>query len=426
MSPESCELSNMDFYEAKSIATKELVVEQGELVASASAVTPCRCDSEDSCCGCNNPSGCSCSTSVCDEDEIGLLQGMLDPCSPFVIGGWTTFGYYNKNTRQSFDKGDLLSYNDVPNRLNIPQSWLYLGKEADGSQGLDFGFRVDAVYGTDAQSLQATGNPGAQIVNSGTFDASWDHGVYGWAMPQLYGEVAYEDWSVIAGYFLSPIGYESSRAIDNFFFSHSLTMFNSEPFTNTGVLAKNTAYEGVTFYAGWTLGWDTAFDQNLGGNSGIGGFVIEPNDLVTFTYLASAGDFGFRGDDGYNHSIVLELLLTDKLEYALQSDYVRTNNSFATPGFSVEEFGVVQYVYYQLNDKWWAGGRAEWWKSNSSTPDQQSYNDITLGLNYEPRSNIVFRPEIRYDWTPAEDNFAAAVAPNYNQWVTAIDCVITY
>ena len=67
--------------------------------------------------------------------------------------------------------------------------------------------------------------------------SSLDHGPYGWAMPQAYFEVAYGNWSVKAGHFYTIVGYEVIPATGNFFYSHSLTMFNTEPFTHTGVLA---------------------------------------------------------------------------------------------------------------------------------------------------------------------------------------------
>ena len=65
---------------------------------------------------------------------------------------------------------------------------------------------------------------------------TFDNGIYGWAMPQAYGEVGYGDWSVKVGHFFTPVGYEVVPATGNFFYSHSLTLFNSEPFTHTGVL----------------------------------------------------------------------------------------------------------------------------------------------------------------------------------------------
>ncbi len=48
-------------------------------------------------------------------------------------------------------------------------------------------------------------------------------------------------------------------------------MFNSEPFTHTGVLGTYTGNDDVTLYGGWTLGWDTGFDQFDGGSNFLGG-----------------------------------------------------------------------------------------------------------------------------------------------------------
>ncbi len=63
-------------------------------------------------------------------------------------------------------------------------------------------------------------------------------------------------------------------APDNFFYNHAFTMFNAEPFTHTGALGEYAAGD-VTLYGGWTLGWDTGFNNNdnsgtffLGGLSG--------------------------------------------------------------------------------------------------------------------------------------------------------------
>ncbi len=119
---------------------------------------------------------------------------------------------------------------------------------------MDFGFRFDVLYGIDAQKTQAYGNPGAGVPNFGSWDASLDHGAYGWAMPQLYGQVAVGELSIIAGHFFSPVGYEVVAAPGNFFYSHSLTMYNSEPATHTGVLATYSGLDGVELYGGWTLG----------------------------------------------------------------------------------------------------------------------------------------------------------------------------
>jgi hypothetical protein len=350
-------------------------------------------------------------------------------CCPITVGGWFSAGYHSDNTRQSFAFNDLLAYNDVPDQLNLHQAWVYFEKETNSRycNSADYGFRMDIMYGTDAQSLQANGSVrAAENRDRGNWDASLDHGEYGWALPQAYGQIAYNDWKIKAGYFLSLIGYESSLAPSNFFYSHSLTMFNSEPFTHTGVLAENHSVDGLTLYMGWVMGWDAAWEQELGGSAFLGGFSAELTNDAIFTYMCNIGDFGYRGDNGYNHSAVLELALTDALEYAVQSDYLSVDNAFAVPGDSIEEFGVNQYLYYSLSERVAVGGRAEWWNSNSLTGTSQSYYEITGGLNIQPNANLVIRPEIRYDWTPGDDNFADATGFDYNNTVFGIDAVLTY
>ena len=89
------------------------------------------------------------------------------------------------------------------------------------------------MYGVDATDTLAFGNNPSRW----DFQDGSGHGQYGWAVPQLYTEVATGNLSVIIGHFFKLVGYEVVTSPDNFFYSHSLTMFNSEPFTHTGVLA---------------------------------------------------------------------------------------------------------------------------------------------------------------------------------------------
>ena len=272
------------------------------------------------------------------------------------------------------------------------QGYLYAERTADpaANGGLDWGFRGDIVYGVDAQDTQAFGNdPGTWDFQNG-----FDHGIYGWAIPQAYVELATENVSVIAGHFYTLIGYEVVTAPDNFFYSHAYTMYNSEPFTHTGGLATVTMTDNVTACAGWTAGWDTGFDQRLGGSSFLGGLGLQLTDNVALTYITTAGNFGDRsaGTDGYSHSIVFDTQLTDNLNYVLQSDFV---NVSATDDHDV---GVNQYLIYSLNDRIGIGQRIEWWQD-----DGTSLNEYTVGLNIRPTANVVVRPEYRYDWSPAAD-----------------------
>jgi hypothetical protein len=304
-------------------------------------------------------------------------------------------------------------------------------KAADGtSNACDWGFRADMMYGTDAQKTQAFGNPGAVNRNQGTWDASLDHGAYGWAIPQLYAEVAMGNLSIKAGHFYTLIGYEVVTAPDNFFYSHAYTMFNSEPFTHTGVLATYEASDSLSVHGGWTLGWDTGFDQAFGGSSFLGGFSQGLGDSATFTYCTCTGNFGFRsaGTDGYSHSCILDVQLCDSVNYVCQSDYViHEDGSFGTVGVKGEDVGFNQYLFMDLNDSVSAGMRCEWWKSNGFTPGHTSYYGLTGGLNIKAHPNFIIRPEVRHNWTGADVDFAAANAGvNFNQTVFGCDCILTF
>jgi hypothetical protein len=414
---------------------------------SADTSASCGCADEPACgceasCGCEN--GC-CNTcgcgggccdlgldncwpfcECCDLGDAWTLSSCLTPCccdGP-EYGGWLAIGYYNKNERLSIADSDDLSINDYPDHLNLDQAWFYVGKEANtDSCCADYGYRFDIAYGAQIHAAQSFGNDG------GTWDIAWDHGAYEWAIPQLYGEVGWNDWSVKVGHFWTVAGYEVVPATGNFFYSGSLSWYNSEPFMHTGVLGTYKGLDQVTLYTGWSLGWDTGFDQFGGGNMFLGGVGYAPSDDVSFTYVLTAGNLGWKSanTDGYSHSIVGVATLSENWKYVLVSDYLTTNGSAVDAALHQEDKSLVNYLFYTINDCWGIGSRVEWWKSNAYVAgDAISYYEATAGLNYKPHANVVLRPEIRYDWTPAADTVNDAIGTNYNQWWFGIDAVTTF
>ena len=413
--------------------------------SNSNAADNCSCENESRCsdlaafecescngekaCECND--GCNCTRcqlfGECTLGDAVRLRDSLTPDSFVNYGGWLQLGYHSHNTRLSNARGDLLAFNDVPNNLNFQQTWLYFEKKAaNDASSWDVGFRFDMMYGTDAKKMQAFGN------DSNVWDSSLDHGVYGWAMPQAYVQLANDEWSIIAGHFFTIVGYEVVPAPNNFFYSHALTMFNSEPFTHTGVLGTYTGSEFGTFYVGWTLGWDTGFDQyrqnSTNGSSWLGGFSTELTEGVTMTYISTLGDFGARNDAntygfagpsadfGYSHSLVFDFTLNDQWHYILQQDMVSVN----TVGH--DQIGINQYLLYKYNDCLGVGARLEWWKNDSA-----SFYEATVGLNYKATANLIFRPEIRYDWTPSDVAYAAANGGTvYNQTTFGFDAIFTF
>lgn len=319
-------------------------------------------------------------------DDFTLKGALLPECTQWDVGGWTQFGYHNRSNAI----GNAGEFNTHPGNFNLHQQNFYLARVADGSNGLDWGFRTDLLYGVDAQDTQAFGNP------PGSFDYlnGWDHGIYGWAMPQLYGELAYNKLNLKIGHFYTPLGYEVVTAPGNFFYSHAYTMYNAEPFTHTGVLSTYALSDNTTLFNGWTLGWDTGFDQRFGGNSYIGG-ITQKMGILSLTYLCLAGNLGSLGStpsEGYNHSIVANFALTEKLNYVLLTDMVAADQP---AGAHRDAVSFANYLFYTLTDTVKVGGRAEWFKL-----DGQSHYNATAGINYSGIGKIVFRPEIRHNWAP--------------------------
>ena len=312
-------------------------------------------------------------------------------------------GYHSGSTPRSQVRNDAGSFNSHPHRFNLHQGWLYAEKVADGSKGFDWGFRTDVMYGVDAADTQAFGNPAGSWDNGGRFTRG---GGYGFAVPQAYAEVAMGDLSIKAGHFYTLIGYEVVTAPDNFFYSHALTMFNTEPFTHTGILATYSASDDVTLYGGWTAGWDSGFDSINGGSNFLGGFSTSVTDNSTFTYITTIGNFGARGNgaDGYSHSLVLDTALTDDLNLVVQSDLLRVATE--------DQLGVNTYLIKSISDELGVGVRAEWWKNEGV-----SQYGITGGLNIKPMENLIVRPEIRYDWDD----------PNVGAQTTfGVDAIVTF
>ena len=341
----------------------------------------------------------------CSEGCVGYE--CQDVESEIVFGGWVQMGYHSRVTPAATTANDGGSFNNHPHRFNLHQGWLYAEKVADGRCGLDWGFRMDLMYGVDASDTQSFGNPAGSWDNGGSFG----HGSgYGWAIPQLYGELASGNWTIKAGHFYTLVGYEVVTAPDNFFYSHSLTMFNSEPFTHTGVLASYSLGSDTTLYGGWTAGWDSGFDSVNDGSSFLGGFSTSAGANSTFTYITTAGNFGARNNNGgdtngYAHSIVLDTEIADDLNFVLQSDLVSWGND--------DDVGINTYLIKTLTDQLGVGVRTEWWKN-----DGASQYATTLGINITPAENLIIRPEVRHDWhLQGTDN---------EQTTFGVDAIVTF
>ncbi len=361
------------------------------------------------------------------KDPWTLMSVFDDECGKnwlkdngITIAGWAQIGYSSAPDGSFTGNGPFLDDREWSN-VNLNQMYLYIAKVADGTKGFDWGYRADIMYGVDGNEGQAFGsNPGKWDYLNG-----WDHGIYEWALPQLYAEVAMGDLAVKAGHFYTPHGYEVVTSPDNFFYSKQLNFWNSEPFTHTGVQGTYKVNDKLTVLAHWVLGWDTGFDQFGKGNMGTLGFTYAFSDKTSLIYTSGFGDFGWRGDGAINCA-VLSHKWTDKLMTVHQFDVLQTNlgtNLAAAPPIAPaadtriagDSHALVNYVFYQLTDKTKAGVRYEWYKA-----DGLSYNEFTYGVNYQATPNVIVRPEVRHNWSPGNN-----ISP-WNQDIFGIDAIFKF
>ena len=314
------------------------------------------------------------------------------------IGGWFQYGYHNRNTP---------AFNRHASDDSVHQLWMFAERKACRDCNWNFGYRVDALYGLDAQRTQAFGNEPAG--NPSGWDNSWDNGRYGFALPQAYVEVTRGDLAIKAGKFFSIFGYEAIPSVENFFYSRSNSMYFIEPFTHTGVLGEYQYDCNTTCYAGATLGWDTGFDQFGDAVNYIGGFKRRLNESVDLTYMASRFDTGLRGS-GHMQSVVLDVMLTDKINTVIQNDW--------SDLWTNQDLSLVHYLFYRQNDCLAWGTRFEWLRSDRFTGNTNSSWSATVGANIRPHANIVIRPEFRID------GGQAAISPG--DPIVGIDAIVTF
>jgi hypothetical protein len=274
--------------------------------------------------------------------------------------------------------------------------------KTDECNPIDVGGRIDMAFGTDSRFFRSTPGTG--------FDSDWDTSrFYGFAMPQLYGDLQINKLILRGGHFLYPCGAESIMAPDNFFYSHSYTFLYGQPTTLTGGMLKYNVNDRFALLGGLDTGWNNFGDPN--GKAGFfGGFNWTSKDeKTTLNYVLSLSNQQPAGvDSTRTHTcLCLTRKLSDKWTYGLENDVGADSFSVAA-GTDTQWFSLINYFTYQINDCWGLGLRYEWLRDDEgiivippSAPfggAPGNWNDISLGLKYTPNKNVMVRSEIRYDW----------------------------
>ncbi len=347
------------------------------------------------------------------------------------VGGWIDQGFTGNTDSPANRSNWPVGYNDFANQYQLNQLWFYMEKAVDtGGYGWDIGGRVDFNFGTDSRFLVADG-----------LGRRWNGNQdYQTALPQLYAEVAYNDLSVKLGHFWSTFGYEEAQAPGNFFYSHGITFVTRQPRTFTGALGTYQLTDQWTVSAGVHRGWNNWEDENneLGMVANLQWTSLDEATLIAAVVSSSAEDDIIVRPNMDLDVTVYELYLvhwiTDRLQYVIE--HTNFDATMAQPlqtrlrqSYNSRAFGIRQYLFYDINERWRAGFRAEWVTNVAALRDfvlartvsnTTNYCDLTWGMNWFPSQNLVVRPEVRLGMS---DERRYADFTKNNQLLLALDVV---
>ena len=371
---------------------------------------------------CNGFCG-ACAPHGCADTFFGKLKKSF--CEGVCWSGYMNAGYFT-NFSGDRSNGIVDAWSNTTPAFNA----VYVAAEKKaytGGCGYDFGFGVDFMFGEDARIFHSARGLDQGWTTGHMYNPDLGQGYnrpsYGFAMPQLYMEMAINNWSVKLGHFYGLLGYEGATAPSRFFYTKGLTCA-ATPVSQTGVLATYNGYENLDVTLGWVNGWCNGFDNSEycdGMVTGAFTYRINKYASLKYAFLVGTADItnvlGFMGpystgfgppykSYGSAHSVVLKLQLTSQLEAVSTLHYSDFNLTEIDEGDCVQTLILGQHLYYSLNCCTKVGFRAEWLKNrevdDSGTIEVTSF---AIGLNYHPagNQNLYIRPELRYDRTTGYD-----------------------
>ena len=389
-------------------------------------------------------------------NEPKRLQNLLGfEESPVKIYGWIQNSFTGNANGHSGGINNGVQPNYKANQWMGNQYYLVVENPLEQTDEVNFGFRVDNLFGNDWQFN----------FMQGLYNGAFKNGAFaGYDTAQMYAEVHLPDptgatkgMDIKGGRWYTLAGYEQVPAIARPLLSVPYMFNYGQPFTHFGALTTWHITDKINFYNGAINGWDRWINQNykwgyIGGFSWTGNedktslafttvtgpqqyprFLPSNQPIYATGYInvpsvAGTTNQAYSSNNRTIFTTVLTHKWTDKLTQVVETDQAWENN---VPGLaSPVANGVVQnassknatwysfgnWFLYNFNDKLTGVWRSEvfWDTTGVRTYNVQDgqfrgdrFYEQTLGLIYKPIPNVWIRPEARYDWTqytPYYDN----------------------
>ena len=392
------------------------------------------------------------------KDETKLLMNFLGRAdAPVKVYGWIQ-NSFTGNTRGTPKNGLNFGVNPnfLANRWMGNQYYLIIENPLEQTDRINFGFRVDILFGNDWQFNHMRG------LNEHSFRLNH---FAGYDPAQIYGEIHLPYLTrggidVKGGRFYTILGYEVVPAIGRPLLSVPYMFNYGQPFTHLGVLSTLHLTDRINLYNGTVNGYDRWFNETykwnyLGGftyttKNGKGNLAISyifgPNQYPRFLqpspqtvllpgntvppYEAGRRNPGYGSNWRTSFTNVFSYKWTDKLTQVIENDDSFENNipGSGPDGTNLNDswYSFGNWFLYAFTEKLTGVWRAEVFRDDGGqrTGFRDNFYEQTLGLIWKPKPYIWIRPEARYDWSQFTHPYIDGTKKS--QLTLAVDAILLY
>ncbi|MFK7737942.1 MAG: outer membrane beta-barrel protein, partial [Pirellulaceae bacterium] len=118
---------------------------------------------------------------------------------------------------------------------------------------------------------------------------------------------------------------------------------------------------------------------------------------VTNQYVIGRFGEGASSEVGFMTSSIYTTQLSDALTHVLWIDYLDTDTA-VDRAVERETLDITNYLLVSLSDNLTWGNRLEWYNIDDQMGGKNDIYQFTTGLNIGMGENLLFRPELRWDW----------------------------
>jgi hypothetical protein len=300
-----------------------------------------------------------------------------------------------------------------------------LDRPVDTNKSFDMGGRFDFLYGTDGRLTHSLG----------MFDTNQLHHDMSYDILQGYGEMWFktgpdgQGLDIMFGKWFTTVGAEVVPGPCNYLYSRGLLFTYAEPAMHTGLKLAYNFDSLKSTYVAVVRGWDQFKDANAM-PTWMAGFSLSSKEqmadssrsVLAVNFMVGPEQAGkWVGENRLLTDVVWTWRWTEKLTQVMNFDWGWEDD---VPGALNEEnvagrgdaswYGLNYMLNYVVSDYVSTTGRFEWFTDNRGvrTGFRGTFFETTAGLTITPfpkdklLSNLLFRPELRADWSSNDAPFA--------------------